>query len=194
MAFETRQVVANPNVATVNKNASHVEFSATPQKTAGQIRVNWSVPSQNERTIFTLSRSYDDSNWEQVTMIEGRASKNSSALHEFLDTHVRSGVAFYKLEWADEFGNVNRSTISTEVPESNVEYRSVPNPTIGVTRISTKEPIEQGTKVRVVSVDGQRYRVPIKNIDGALEIDFTGVPEGIYMVQLPNGFVRVQRN
>jgi len=190
----TEPILSTGSAAAI-RNQDLAGFTATPLRETGTVDLEWSTAAGMEIALFELYRSTDRENWDLLTTVSGETSSQKGKNYRYTDSNVESGTAYYKLEWYDGFANRKQSIINTNIPQGPVSYKSYPNPTTGTVSISAeKETISPTSRIRVISVDGQRYKVPTKFENGQVEVDLSEVPEGFYVVELKDGFVRIQKN
>lgn len=192
---EIDQSAIAPNVHGDSKHASLSTMTIDPVTTGRGMKIRWSTHEETDNAYFILYRSSDQKDWNRISSVPGAGNSGKERFYSHIDTDVEPGTVYYKLEWVDSYGNVSEQIKSAVVPNSLNTYRSYPNPTSGVVRITAeKANFDKINKVRVISADGHRYKVGAKDINGQLEVDLTDLPDGIYIVELKDGFSRVHKN
>jgi hypothetical protein len=65
------------------------------------ICLTWVVASQVNNNYFTIYKSYDGYEWEDVVDIEGHGTTNIMTKYEWYDNHIEYGTVYYKLRQTD---------------------------------------------------------------------------------------------
>ena len=65
------------------------------------ICLTWVVASQVNNNYFTIYKSYDGYEWEDVVDVEGHGTTNIMTKYEWYDNHIEYGTVYYKLRQTD---------------------------------------------------------------------------------------------
>ena len=65
------------------------------------ICLTWVVASQVNNNYFTIYKSYDGYEWEDVVDVEGHGTTNIMTKYEWYDNHIAYGTVYYKLRQTD---------------------------------------------------------------------------------------------
>lgn len=109
---------------------SLLSFDATPSKKG--VTLNWSTASERNNDYFTISRSSDLENWEEVGTVKGSGSVNYQLDYDFIDIAPLDGISYYQLKQTDyngeyeSFDPVSVSINANHLSNTVVVY---PNPT-----------------------------------------------------------------
>lgn len=109
---------------------SLLSFDATP--TPRGVALNWSTASERNNDYFTISRSSDMENWEEVGTVKGNGSVNYQLDYEFIDIAPLDGISYYQMKQTDYNGeNKSFDPVSVEINVENLKNSFIvyPNPT-----------------------------------------------------------------
>lgn len=109
---------------------SLLSFDATP--TPRGVALNWSTASERNNDYFTISRSSDLENWEEVGTVNGNGTVNYKLDYEFTDIAPLDGISYYQLKQTDYNGeNESFDPVSVSINANHLSNTVVvyPNPT-----------------------------------------------------------------
>ncbi len=98
----------------------------------GAVDVSWITSSERNNDFFTVYRSRNGYDWDEVARINGAGNSNTILTYTFIDEEPHSGFSYYKLKQTDFDGDVSFS--DTESVYRNSDERGVlfyPNPSSG---------------------------------------------------------------
>jgi len=150
-------------------------------------RLNWTTASEQNSDYFTLEKSRDGDQWEQVTTIHGKGNSNTSNTYEFTD-HAIAEV-YYRLKLTDFDGKrTDLEIIHVNCTATKNQALIYPNPVTGVfsVRVTATETMKE-TAVFVRDVNNKI--VASRTIDiapGTNTIIFEGedLSPGTYIVYI----------
>lgn len=103
-----------------------ISFTAQPR--ASEIELKWSTASEQNNDFFTIQRSQDAEQWEEVRTIQGAGTKSDRTDYETTDDFPYPGVSYYRLKQTDFDGQFSFSQVR-RVDVSRFEFVKVyPNP------------------------------------------------------------------
>ncbi len=148
-----------------------------------QIRLNWETASESNNDYFSIERSKDGINWNEIGIINA-AGNSSSSRKYFLDDENRyNEISYYRLKQHD-FSGVSRtfSPISMQNCFAKNEALSIyPNPAKKTININFNGNIDQVLNIRIVDLFGRNiYQSSI--FQSTIHIE--SFEEGIYFLQL----------
>ena len=71
----------------------------------GSIVIEWATHSQQNNDYFTVYKSYDGYEWNELVKVQGAGNANTELFYQTRDTNPRPGVQYYKLRQTDYDGN-----------------------------------------------------------------------------------------
>jgi len=142
----------------------------------GPVHLKWSVASQKNNKYFTVERSKDGLNFEQVGTVDGAGTTDVMKQYSFQDEKPYTGLAYYRLKQTD----VNGRSETFDIVSVDCDYKSgkiSPNPSSG------QFMIEASGDLSIYNMIGDKiYFKP--NISGKTEVDLQTQPDGVYFYQL----------
>ena len=155
---------------------SLLSFTATP--TQQGVSLNWSTASERNNDYFTISRSSDLENWEEVGTVKGSGNSNYKIDYDFTDIAPLDEVSYYRLKQTDYNGeNESFDPVSVEINANRLENALVvyPNPT------------KAGFDVQVYAKSMNLATVSVHNVAGKRVINQTvQLEKGKNMVPMKN--------
>jgi|GEM_PF-6171427 len=181
---------AQCNFSILNWNAKNIllginllDFSAEANDTYNTLR--WTTKYEKNNDYFTVLRSTDGENWEEVERVEGAGTSNNELSYETYDENIRMGTIYYRLKQTDFDGEFTYSNIivlnrgSEDTGIINVS----PNPTAGEVTINIVSTESEG-EIVITTINGQVMHRSMINNKGvhAVNYDMTDLPQGVYLV------------
>jgi len=157
------------------------------------VNLNWSTASETNNDFFTMERSMDASNWEDVLNVNGAGNSSTANYYNASDNQPLPGNSFYRLKQTDYDGTFTYSGI---VPVGCTDEAT------SFSLISAHQGQQQNEIVLTFSAtQGEHYSYNVFDDRGRLIENESGVAvegyneihifsnnvsEGIYMVNLQN--------
>ncbi len=114
---------------------SLLNFTATLN--GNQVDLNWSTASETDNKYFTVERSSDGKNFEELTQVKGAGNSTEKRNYSAIDYMPLSGTSYYRLSQTDFYGVTNPLTIASVNNTANDGmFTVVPNPTSGIVNIN----------------------------------------------------------
>ena len=146
------------------------------------------VASQVNNDYFTIKRSNNNLEWEEVGFINGGGTNNEEITYTWIDYSPKSGVNYYKLFQTDIDG-VSKSFSPIAINcESNVDdYHIYPNPTKDIVSVEFDLEYYQGDDIQAVLKDFKGVIVKSNPIElkrgyNYFEVDLRNIPSGFYVL------------
>ena len=156
-----------------------LHFHANPAN--GQVALNWSTASEVNNDYFTVERSADKENWEEVVRLDGNGSTNTMNQYSTIDPKPLIGTSYYRLKQTDTNGQYSHSHV-VPVTFLSEELEIYPNPTSDIfyvqgdlSNVSVIQIIDG--RGRVVSFDSQT------NLAKEWNLAELGLDRGVYFVE-----------
>ncbi len=154
------------------------------------VLLKWVSLSEVNNDYFTLLKSTNGIDFTPITRIQGAGDSNSAKSYSYTDLDVNQGVTYYLLTQTDFDGS------SKEVGRAKVTFvtdrlrpKFYPNPLSGrKIMVDNLSPSSLYT-VEIINSLGVRMTKKINSDElGSTEIIMTGLPNGIYFIQISNDF------
>lgn len=147
--------------------------------------LSWTVASEFNVHSYSIERSTDVLNWEEIGLVESNASAGTTAEYSFLDWTAGKGSLFYRLVIKDTDGRNSFSAIVT-VKRSETPARSdlllFPNPVTNGS-FTLVSPWTSAVKTDLMMFDLQGKRHLRDSFEGGqYEVRVRDFPPGLYLV------------
>lgn len=153
-------------------------LSFNAQVLAGKTKLSWETAQEVNNAYFSVERSTDGVNYTAIGKVAGQGTTTATSRYQFEDISPMSGVSYYRLQQADDFGKISYSEVrkvqrdGTQAQTSNdTDFRIFPNPLSG-NRVFVDYAFTQSQiTVDVLNSNGVRVaRVNLKNGNQAVEL------------------------
>jgi hypothetical protein len=106
-----------------------ISFNATVQQS--EVKLQWATASELNNDFFTIQRSQDAENWEDVVEIKGAGNSQVRLDYETIDGLPHSGISYYRLKQTDFDGKFTYSELKKiEYTDIKPQFRIYPNPVV----------------------------------------------------------------
>ncbi len=163
-----------------------VDFKAT---TIGkQVELSWITAAEINNSHFEIERSLDGARFDFLGQKEGFGTSNTNNYYNFMDTEAVPGETYYRLKQVDYNGDYTYSdVVSVRIDSDQVIVNVSPNPVTNTTVVRLGTDVAPNTVLELLSSTGQIVRTyKVQDDASSLEIDMTGLAEGIYLLSVAN--------
>ena len=155
---------------------------------ANEVLVEWITASQIINDYFTIQRSIDGYEWEDVTKITGCGSCNTQIDYTYLDRNPYTGLSYYRLMQTDYDGNYEIfDPISVEVSDKyTIGLNIIPNPAIDHIQLELVYPYDRPINhdVKIYNSQGEEvYKMFYIGELNNFSIDIKKLKPGYYVVK-----------
>jgi Secretion system C-terminal sorting domain len=171
-------------------------FTATYNEQSRMADLYWATASEIDNDYFTIERSADAINWNELFEVDGAGSSPSRIDYSDVDENPLMGDSFYRLKQTDYNGEYTYSPIVRINQSSNSSIVLYPNPSQTGNQVVIYFPThsEQFLDVEVVSIDGklvfQTTLDMFKSEQLILNID-NSYQSGVYFVRSKDQSIRL---
>jgi len=163
-----------------------ISFTATTQQS--EVKLKWSTASELNNDFFTVQRSQDAEQWQDVIKIKGAINSNQRIDYETLDGLPFVGVSYYRLKQTDLDGQYSHSSVRRVEITELFQLKVYPNPSSGKFTLSTGFEL-QPENIKLYNSIGQEMPVSLDKTNGTTILD-TNIPKGIYILNVARGYWR----
>lgn len=108
----------------------------------------WTTAMEINNDYFSIERSADGVNFEEVGQVKGAGNSSNTLQYEFVDQHPLSGVSYYRLRQTDFDGRFTYSktvavNFANGTPSKESSITLYPNPTNDKVFLNIQNPTEQ---------------------------------------------------
>lgn len=148
------------------------------------IVLNWHTATETNNKSFTVQRSSNGVDFENVNTVAGGGTIDHPADYEYTDKSPLAGTSYYRLRQTDFDGQYTYSKVLA-VTQASFEstWKVFPNPAKEEVNI-TFVPGEYELEVQVFTVEGKLYyenKMPAE--EGLLKLDVGPWPKGVYFIR-----------
>lgn len=161
-----------------------VELSSFKANLKGEtIILNWETLSEMDNLGFEIQKSGDLKNWDRLGFIEGQLSSSIPISYTYEDKAPLVGLNYYRLKIYDvdhEFEYSNVINVAYKPKNSLINFVMYPNPTSGVTKITTKK--EEEMTMEIINLQGQI--IQSNNFKKEIIFDTNNLNTGLYFIKI----------
>jgi hypothetical protein len=162
----------------------------------GQVKLDWSTLSEINNDYFTIEKSNDAINFEEVTTIDGAGNSRNVISYSWVDENPINGSAYYRLKQTDYDGEYSYSDLTTISCMNQGDLKVYPNPSTGTFSFEYFSVKEEGLSIEIYNMAGQIVQQKTQyNLSEGMsktDVDLGEIDNGIYFVNfstLSNKFV-----
>lgn len=149
------------------------------------VELAWKTAVEINNDYFTIERSIDAINWEEVERIDGAGDSNMVLSYFVTDNNPYQGVSYYRLKQTDfdrkfKYSETRRIDLQRLLPVVNI----YPNPASDI--VTIEGDISGLKEVQVYDLLGQNVSDKIilnETSDLRVVIDISGLNEGVYCLK-----------
>ena len=187
--IDTMPIVTRVTVSSKESNPLPVSLLFFEAKNGeNEVFLNWATETEINNDFFTIERSVDAENWEELLEVPGAGSHRGLLLYKEVDREPLNGISYYRLKQTDYNGAFSYSTIRT-VNRFNAVLNIFPNPStdgsinVSIKGYKNKEIILELRDVLGSLIYSRNYKVSMK--DDVWEInDLLRLSNGLYTVSI----------
>lgn len=150
------------------------------------VKIDWQTASELNNDFFTLERSTNGTNWEEITKIEGAGNSSSLLEYSTIDNKSNAGTTYYRLKQTDFDGQFEYSkvkSVNTDEIE-NYQITIFPNPVNNqITILGHSTEIEEVTIINVLGQDVTMSTRIIGKNDTKTIVDMSRLDSGTYFIK-----------
>jgi Secretion system C-terminal sorting domain/Beta-propeller repeat len=152
-----------------------------------EVDISWTTASELNNQYFTIERSKDGLNFEQVAIVKGAINSSIAINYLSTDKTPYSGKSYYRLRQTDLDGKYSFSAIvqlQLNTANSN-EFTIYPNPVQRVLHVQLTASANKSIVWQVQDATGKILKQQSDQLHGSSQsIDVSGLPNGMYYLVL----------
>jgi len=160
-----------------------ISFTATPVNQI--VRLDWETAAEINNDHFTIQRSTDATNWEDIKEIKGLLNSSTDTYYSANDENPLYGVSYYRLQQTDLDGKVSYSMVRKVNMDQPATLSVYPNPATNYITISAAK--GEKMSIALINNSGQRINVPLTNNGSTAVLYVSGINPGVYFIQIIHG-------
>jgi len=147
------------------------------------VKLIWTTSSENNNSYFTVQRSLNATDWDDVEKVQGSNNTNSDTTYAAYDNNPLAGVSYYRLKITDNNGNSTYSEIKEiNFGSSFAGINIFPNPAKSFFSVTGTD--LKNMQVSVYNNLGQCIDLSHSAQNNSITLNVAGLPKGIYYVRL----------
>lgn len=152
----------------------------------GQVKLDWATLSEINNDYFTIEKSSDAINFEEVATINGAGNSNNIVNYSLIDNNPINSNTYYRLKQTDFNGEYSYSDLVTTSCKSKGDLTLYPNPSTGTFSFEYFSEKEDGLTIEIYNMAGQRVQQKMYfNLPKGMsktDVDLGEIDNGIYFV------------
>ncbi len=150
------------------------------------VQLDWQTASEINNDYFTLERSKNGNEWEEVVTIDGAGNSTTLLSYSWIDKTPYPGTSYYRLKQTDFSGQFDYSParrVSTNewVPAQVQVY---PNPAENeINIVGSASELDQCRIYNAVGQDVSDLTVVVRKNDGQATVDLSTLKQGMYCIK-----------
>jgi len=165
-----------------------LNFSAIPINN-NYVEINWQTAAEINNDYFTIERSNNGFDWEEIIIIGGAGNSSSLLSYSAIDNDPINGISYYRLNQTDfngQFEYSNIRSVKIEKPLST-KIEIYPNPTNNkITIIGNASELEQINIFNTLGQDISNFTTITEAKEEKFVIDLSNLTNGIYYIKTKN--------
>ncbi|MES1226452.1 MAG: T9SS type A sorting domain-containing protein, partial [Bacteroidota bacterium] len=166
-----------------------VNFTAAAIKE--DIQVSWTTATELNTSHFTIQRSADGKQFENIGTVNAAGSSTTAKQYSFLDAnamHTSASVLYYRLQMNDKDGKQYYSpTVPVKITGSTPGIAVYPNPATDIVVLNFNTQAGEKGTLRVLDASGKIILTKaLSNLASGNQTSFSvkALPAGVYYVQI----------
>ena len=159
------------------------------------VELIWQTSSETNNDFFTIERSIDGSNWEDLEQIDGAGTSNVLNTYVMVDKKPHQGLSYYRLKQTDYDGQYTYSQIrSVDISKQESSVKVYPNPTSSTFVLTGDE--SELTNIKITNMLGQNVTgstVISKMEETKYVIDLSQLKNGVYSLHTNNTVIHINK-
>lgn len=163
-----------------------IDFSVEQQEHLVNIR--WSTASEINNDYFTVERSNDAVNYDELTRVKGAGNSNNELQYETKDMLPYNGISYYRLKQTDYDGTYKYSDPISVNFTNQSDLSIFPNPTLDYIQI------ENYTSIEHVQLSNSWGEIILDESKPSQAISLSHLPAGVYYMTITyNGAISTKK-
>lgn len=153
------------------------------------VKLDWQTASEKNNEFFTIERSLDGINFEEVKRVKGAGDSYKTLSYEVYDQNPLSEMSYYRLKQTDFNGQFKYSNIvSIDADNSKAMISHIaPNPTTSDINFDFYAPVKGELIYEVTDLTGRIIISKLEIMDAGntkVLVDLDEIPDGIYFLKI----------
>ncbi len=156
-----------------------------------QVKLEWITQSENENAFFTIQRSGNGIQYEQIQQVISSGNTHGGN-YQYMDSHPLPGINYYLLSQTDLDGKTQHLGVKAVTLGSIDGITIQPNPVqTDLLVFSLELPSYFEGTLEILNTDGQRMvsqALSLEKGNQSIPQRLGSIPSGVYLLQLSDGY------
>ena len=159
-------------------------LSFTAELQQNNVLTNWSVANEKNIKNYQVEHSTSGNQFETIGTLNAKATGVNND-YQFLHQDVATGKNYYRLKMTDADGMVKYSATRLITLSRTTEVTLYPNPVKSILNVKIRRKDGGSSTIKLLNSFGQQLKQ--MKVSGSTQIDMSGYPAGLYLVQVNDG-------
>ena len=152
----------------------------------GGVDVKWATASEINNDFFTVEKSLDNRNFNQIGTVKGSGTKNTTSHYSFEDYNPGALTVYYRIKQTDFNGEFDYSSVVAITPLKGINNVSFqPNPASNMVSLNWESDVREVMTIQLTTISGLVILSEQLPVDGnAYNLNIDNVNNGLYMVNI----------
>lgn len=152
--------------------------------TGSSVRLDWSTSEELNNSFFTVQRSKDGRDWENIAFLPGAGNSQGLIEYSHTDQSALSGESYYRIRQTDFDGTFSFSELlRADVSKVETALNLKPNPSNEVLQLSFEGDLQNYLSYEISDMQGQTQLSGTIN-QSDISIETVHIPSGIYLIRV----------
>jgi len=157
-----------------------ISFTAIAEN--GTVKLDWVSSSELNNDHFTIQRSANSINWDDVQEISSYGNSNSNSFYSTIDKKPLPGKSYYRLMQTDISGDIFYSSVRTINMNDYATINIYPNPATSYLVVSFTT--DAKSAISLFTNTGQKIDVPMQKNANSSTLFLSNLPTGVYFISV----------
>ncbi|GJM36511.1 MAG: hypothetical protein DHS20C18_55120 [Saprospiraceae bacterium] len=154
------------------------------------VTVNWATAKEENNNYFSLERSIDGRDFEEISRLQGAGNANTINNYQFVDKNPKPGTNYYRLKQVDFDGQFEYSrVVSVDFKNETLNIMHLaPNPLNDFLEITMTQELAEGAQFYIFDLNGKMVYQdswPVNHLKQKIYLN--NLPSGIYQLKMITG-------
>lgn len=149
------------------------------------VLIQWTTASEKDNAYFTIERSANGDDFQTITKVQGKGNSTQTAIYNYIDKNVSTGIYYYRLVQHDFDGSSTTSKLLAVRYFDQLGLAVYPD--YGTLNISFNSTIKDNAMYEIFNSNGivvQSGQLNIESGMNQIQLDAAALNAGMYILSL----------